>query len=123
MRRLAALALVALLAVSLSVAVIGCGGGGGSQEPAATPAPATPPAEPMMTDSTMADSAMAPPQPSTTVSGCNGRGVPGLRAPLSCVLHGAGTPFGPGVTVTCPALTQPPGARPRSAMRTRRMDP
>ena len=59
MRRLAALALVALLALSLSLAVIGCGGGA-SQEPAATPA--TPPAEPiMMSDSMLADSTMAYP--------------------------------------------------------------
>ena len=56
MRTLTAFALVAMLALTL--AVMGCGGG--SQEPAATPPPAeTPHAEPMSTDSMMADTSQS----------------------------------------------------------------
>jgi hypothetical protein len=60
MRRLTALAMVAMLAVALTLAVMGCGAK--QEEPAATPpaSEAMPPAEHMMSDSTMmADTSMA----------------------------------------------------------------
>ena len=60
MRRLTALAMVTLLALSLTLGVMGCGAK--QEEPAATtPPPSEPPhSETMMTDSTMmADTSMA----------------------------------------------------------------
>ncbi|HEY2955062.1 MAG TPA: hypothetical protein VGK89_07425 [Candidatus Eisenbacteria bacterium] len=58
MRRFIALAVVALVAVTMALAVLGCGAK--KEEPASTPSSEmTPPAETMTSDSTMmADSSM-----------------------------------------------------------------
>ncbi len=58
MRRLIALAMVALLALAMAISVVGCSAP--KEEPVATPTEMAPPAEPMMSDSTvMADTSMS----------------------------------------------------------------
>lgn len=57
MRKFLALTMVALLALILALAAVGCGGGQPAQE-AAPPAETVPPAE-TMPDTAMADTAMA----------------------------------------------------------------
>ncbi len=57
MRKLFALVMVALIALTMALAVVGCGAK--KEEPAATGTETTPPAETMMSDSTMgADTTM-----------------------------------------------------------------
>ena len=60
MRKLFALALIALLALGLSLSLMSCGGAKQEATPAAEETPAeTPPMETMMPDTTAADTMMA----------------------------------------------------------------
>ncbi len=58
MRKYIALTMVALLALTLALAVVSCGGGQKAEETTPPPAETTPPAETAMPESAMADTSM-----------------------------------------------------------------